>query len=127
MTNAMPNNEFPLKSQPRPVETTRREVTANEAEHVTAPVYGDASRAAIKAIITGMSEQNTRGLQALRAEIDQLEQLMLVSACKVNNDIDGHAAICRYVHEEVEHLQDMIAGIKKEHASTIVPEQDNLR
>lgn len=85
-------------------------------DRLDAPAYGESSRDAIRAIISGKSEQNAKGLNALRREIDELEQLMLVSAAKVSADIDGHATICRYLQDEVNHLHGVLDRMKAERA-----------
>lgn len=87
--------------------------------HVEPPAYGDSSRDAIKAIVVGMSEQNGKALAALRAELDEMEQLMLISAAKVQHEIDGHASICRYVHNETERLHGLVAKMRQQQSEIV--------
>ncbi|WP_370135301.1 hypothetical protein [Bradyrhizobium sp. USDA 313] len=83
------------------------------AVHMEPPAYGDSSRDAIKAIVVGMSEQNAKALSALRSELDELEQLMLVSAARVQAEVEGHAVICRYVNAEVGRLHDVVGKMRE--------------
>ncbi|UGY13792.1 hypothetical protein HAP48_0035250 [Bradyrhizobium septentrionale] len=88
-------------------------------DHLARPAYGDSSRDAIKAIVVGISEQNGKALAALRAELDELEQLMLISAAKVQHEIDGHASICRYVHEEVGRLHGVVGKMRQQQSEIV--------
>ncbi|MET3969145.1 hypothetical protein [Bradyrhizobium sp. S3.9.1] len=89
-------------------------------EHIEPPGYGDSSRDAIKAIVVGMSEQNGKALSALRSELDELEQLMLISAARVQAEVEGHAVICRYVNAEVGRLHDTVGKMRETQSETVL-------
>ncbi|MCA1419445.1 hypothetical protein [Bradyrhizobium sp. BRP23] len=115
--------EIRLNGEPPPMRGAPREQWAmpekpdadrfDPPEHIEPPGYGESSRDAIKAIIVGMSEQNGKALAALRSELDELEQLMLVSAARVQAEVEGHAVICRYVHAEVGRLHDIVGKMRE--------------
>lgn len=121
--------EMRLNGEPAPMRGAPRElwsmpekpdaVRHDPPEHIEPPGYGDSSRDAVKAIVVGMSEQNGKALAALRAELDEMEQLMLISAAKMQHEIDGHASVCRYVHNETERLHGLVAKMRQQQSEIV--------
>ncbi|MGY3130071.1 hypothetical protein ACVWZM_000753 [Bradyrhizobium sp. USDA 4501] len=104
-----PREQHFMPEKPAEVHKPRHD----QPEHMEPPAYGDSSRDAIKAIVVGMSEQNGKALSDLRSELDELEQLMLVSAARVQAEVEGHAVICRYVNAEVGRLHDIVGKMRQ--------------
>jgi hypothetical protein len=85
---------------------TRENVLSTRLEQP--PTYGDSQREAITAIFTSMTEQVGHDLDQLRANIDDLEQLMLAIASKVKANLEQQVNICRGVKEEAGRLRQLV-------------------
>lgn len=66
-------------------------------------------RSAVEAAANGVMEN----IKALRAQLDELESLVLTNADRVTENLNTHVAICESAQMEVRRLSGIVAEMRK--------------
>jgi hypothetical protein len=80
---------------------------------ITEPADLNKQREMIKSAVNVAANGVLETIKLLRAEIDDLERLVLQNGARVTEDLNTHVSICENAQKEVDRLHGVVAGMRK--------------
>ncbi|MBR0741201.1 hypothetical protein JQ581_30140 [Bradyrhizobium liaoningense] len=90
-----------------------RPVAVAASPQVQPPVYGAPQRDAISSVVDNVVQTVCAQITELRAQLDVLENQLLVSGAAAKDTLNQQVAVCMEVNEQTKHLAAIIGEVKQ--------------
>lgn len=75
------------------------------------PSYGQPQRDAINSVVDNIVQDISQKIEALRKQLDDIEQQVLTGAAKAKGLLHDHILVCVRINDEITHMREVVGEI----------------